>query len=100
MEPDFFYTYEFSNENDYTCYKLTFRNSEVGLNGYVKRGSELEKKFQSIYPMPKKGQMKSLILKVRFLKDGRAKTSVLIEDLVSTMWAFPSDPEEVASSEE
>jgi len=100
VEPDFFYTYEFSSEEDYACYKLSFRNSEIKLNGYVKRGTGVDKKFETLFEEGEKGQMRNLILKVRFLEDGKAKKSVLIEDVISTLWAFPSDPAKVASSAE
>ena len=97
---DFYYTHEFASEEEFGCYKLRFRNSKVILNGYVKRGTELDKKFGKIYGDDGDRRMKNLILKLRFLKGGKAKTSVLIEDMVSTLWAYPSDPAEVASSDE
>jgi len=97
---DFYYTYEFSNEEEFACYKLIFRDSDVVLHGYVKRGTELDKKFEKIYGDSGTGKMQSLILKMRFLEGGKAKNSVLIEDMVSTLWAYPADPAKVASSEE
>ncbi|MFT6179553.1 MAG: hypothetical protein ACI9NQ_000092 [Paracoccaceae bacterium] len=96
---DYFHSYEFANKEEFSSYRMRFRNSEVALNGYVKRGSELDQKFRKLFPNEAAHVQKPLILKVRFLKEGKALRSVLIEDLESTVWAFPRNPADVASGD-
>ncbi len=96
---DYFHSYEFEDREKYASYRLKFRGSEVLLNGYVERGTELDQKFRKLFPENQKTLWKPLIIKVRFLEGGRAEDSVLIEELESTIWAYPKNPAEVASSE-
>lgn len=97
--PDHFYAYEFADESEYACYKLSFRNSEEWLYGFVKRGGVLDQKFRVTFPESIKKVHQPLILKLRFLEGSRAPRSVLIEELESKLWAFAENPAEVASSE-
>jgi len=99
-QKDYFHAYEFSDESKFECYRLTFRDSETILYGYVQRGEVTDQKFREIFP---DGQVKMkipMILKVRFLEGGKATRSVLIEDLESKLWAFANNPDEVTPSDE
>ncbi len=96
---DYFYSYEFDSQEEYASYRFRFQNSELLMNGYVKSGTELGQRFKKLFTEGGKKQWRPLIVKVRFLEGGQAKNSVLIEDLISTIWAFPRDPAEVASFE-
>lgn len=97
--PDHFYAYEFADESEYACYKLTFRKSEEWLYGFVKRGGVLDQKFRVTFTESKKKVYQPLILRLRFLEGSRAPRSVLIEELESKLWAFAENPAEVASLE-
>jgi len=92
--PSNFYVYEFSSERDYRCFRLTFRKSDTTFYGYAKRGSEVAQKFHDVFKSSKSKEAKPLILKVRFLEDGKADRGVLIEDLESTLWAYGENPDE------
>jgi len=97
VSDDYFHSYEFQDKTEYASYRLKFRESDAVLNGYVKRGTELDQKFRKLYPESHKGQWRPLILKVRFLEGGEARNSVLIEELQSQVWAYLRNPAEVAS---
>jgi hypothetical protein len=97
---DTFFTYEFSDEREYDCFRLNFRGSETILYGFVKKGTILEREFLKIFPVGKVNYKKPLMISARFLKGGEAKNSMLIEDLESTMWAYPRDPAEVEQKNE
>lgn len=96
---DYFYSYEFDHKEEYLSFALKFNDSDLLLNGYVKRGTELGQRFRKLFPEGEAKRWHSLILKVRFLENGQAENSVLIEDLISTTWVYPGGPAEVASSE-
>lgn len=93
-QKDNFYAYEFADESEYQCYRLTFRGSDVSLYGYVKRGTEVDQKFLKSFP--KGGSMAAapLILKVRFLEGGKGDRSVLVDDVDSRLWAYAQNPDE------
>lgn len=89
--PDNFYVYEFSDSEKYQCLKLTFRDSDEFLFGYIERDNpdhnRLFKQFQasrstgSIRPEP-------LLVSVRFLEGGRSERGVLIEEYIAPRWAY------------
>jgi hypothetical protein len=96
---DYFHSYDFESVEKYASYKLKFRHSEVIMNAYVERGTELEQKFLKMFPKGSKKRIEPLILKVHFLEGGRSSRSVLIEDLVSRKWAYPENPAGIASQD-
>lgn len=100
VTPDYFHSYEFASADEFSSFRMRFRHSEVVLNGYVKRGTELDQKFRKLFPNEGAEEQKPLILKVSFLEGGKALRSVVIEDLESTVWAYARDPAEVASEGE
>lgn len=92
---DTFYNYEFSDEDEYDCFRLHFRGSETTLYGFVKKGTSLEREFLKIFPIGDYKFTKPLIVRARFLEASETTNSILIEDLESTMWAFAEDPTNV-----
>jgi len=100
VSPDHFYAYEFADEEKYLSYNLRFRRSDLFMNAFVERGTELEKQFSKVFPKHYSGTSEPLILEVRFVEGGKAPRSVLVEELVSLRWAFAEDPGKVASGEE
>lgn len=96
---DNFYTYEFSDESEYDCFRLNFRGSEVILYGFVKKGTALEQEFLKFSPLGTDEYRNAAIIKARFLEGSKATRSMLIEGLESTKWAFPHNPQEIADNE-
>ena len=99
VTPDYYHSGDFESRDEYASYRLSFRGSELRLNGYVKRGAELDQRFRKLFSDGPTQMVKPLIVTVRFLEGGKSPRSVLIEDLNSTLWSFATDPAEVASSE-
>jgi hypothetical protein len=96
---DNFYTYEFSDESEFDCFRLNFRGSETTLYGFVKKGTTLEREFLKAFPLEGDESQKAAIIKARFLEESKATRSMLIEGLESTRWAFPHNPQEVSGNE-
>ncbi|MGC6425636.1 MAG: hypothetical protein ACON5H_01420 [Akkermansiaceae bacterium] len=92
---DHFYAYEFRDEQKWQCYKLTGRDSEESLFGYVERGSLLEKEIKKSigWDPRKKSHMAPLFLRVSFPPAGRGSRSVRIEEVISNRWAYSTNPE-------
>ena len=92
---DNFYSYEFTEELDYVCVKLTTRNSDQVVFGYIQAETEIASEFKKHLFAPKgKRKTQPFILKVRFLPDSKAPRSVLIEEIVSALWAYPKNPDD------
>ncbi len=82
---DNFYAFEFSDEERYLSLKLTFRDHEEHLYGYLERDSvNVKEVVESLG-----GGMVAtpLYVKVRFL-EGRSQRSVLVEEIVSKSWVL------------
>lgn len=91
---DHFYAYEFAEESEYICFRLEFRDFETPVFGYVRRGTTVEQKFREVFG-PQGGNLrKPLILSLRFPEGGKGKRSVVIDDIESTLWAYPVNPAE------
>ena len=88
--PDNFYVFDFADSTKYQCFKLTFRDSEEYLFGYVERDSPtnrlLTQHFVSTFHKRKKTP-EPLLLKVRFLKESKPENGILIEEFISPRWA-------------
>ena len=88
--PDNFYVYEFSDSTKYQCFKLTFRDNDELLFGYVERGSPTDKQLAahfrgvrasgSFAPEP-------LYLTVKFPENSKGERGVLIEKFIAPRWA-------------
>lgn len=93
--PDTLYAYEFADSEKYQCLKLTFRDSDDYLFGYIEKGSEPYQELFNyfrlinsrgpIYPSP-------MLLKVHFLPEGKGDNLVLIDEFVAPRWAFVKNP--------
>lgn len=95
IEPDNFYAYEFSDESQYASFKLTTRDEDEHLFGFVKKGSEV---WFDIQKYMKKsiesggGGPEPLILQLRFPQGSHSKRCVLIERLVAPRWIYVKSP--------
>lgn len=108
-QQDSFYSFEFKDVSEYEAYQLDFLESDEYLYGYVKRGTKEYSKFVDLFPHEGTAEMRKsylnpnkrpLVLRVRFLENSKASRSVFIEDVISSIWAFPNDPSKVASADE
>ncbi len=91
---DNYFSYEFQDESQWLCYKLTERDGEQHLFGYLPiTEAEAMKKILSLNGS--RGRIvKPMILKLRFPKDGKGSRSVFIDAIVSERWAYVKDPDE------
>jgi|GEM_PF-1167424 len=91
---DNYFSYEFSDEEKWLCFKLTFRESEEYLFGYlpVSEREYMEKLLGS--PDLRLAEAKHLILRLRFPEGGKGPRSVLIDEVVAERWAYVVDPDE------
>jgi len=86
MVLDHHYTYEFNDEDLYQCFHLSTRESEQPLYGYLKRdhprAAGIIKAFSSKTPLSRE----PAIITLRFIENGEARDSVLIEDFHQFGW--------------
>ena len=92
---DDFYAYEFLEEDGYLCVRMTAKHTDQVIFGYVKEGtttaSEMKKHLEA---PPGRSKTQPFILRVRFLPESKAPRSVVIDKIVSTFWAYPTNPDE------
>ena len=92
---DDFYAYEFPEEDGYLCVRMTAKHTDEVIFGYVKKGttiaSEMKKHLEA---PPGRPRTQPFILRVRFLPESRAPRSVVIDKIVSTFWAYPTNPDQ------
>jgi hypothetical protein len=93
---DHYFAYEFKDETKWLCFKLTARNSEEYLFGYLPAKSDLAVSFRKLMgsEIDYSRILKPLILRLRFPEGGKGPRSVLIEDVISDRWAYTKDPGE------
>lgn len=94
--PDNFYAYEFRDESQFDCYKITTLNADEHLFGFVVKGSptaiDIEKiiskaqEFTADKPQP-------MILRLRFPKNSASKRCVWIDQMLSSRWTYVNPPE-------
>lgn len=81
---DTFYSYEFSDQERYQPLKLTFRDEDEFLFGYIEKGSADGRGLAALLGA-KKGYL-PLRLRLRFLPNTRSRRSVLVEKVLATSW--------------
>lgn len=92
IEEDNFFSHEFADSEQWSCYRLTSRESEEPLYGYVKKGSEIEKKIIEQLTI-NQGRRTSMILRLSIPPDIRSRQGVVIEKLVATRWIYVTPPD-------
>jgi len=93
VKRDNFYAYEFNDEKSYQCYRLKFKNTDIILYGFVKRGTKLDGKLGEIFTLDSIAQQ-PLILKMRFLEGAKSGQFVQIDSLESQTWVYVKPPKE------
>ena len=92
---DDFYAYDFLEEDGYLCIRMTAKHTDKVIFGYVKEGTPIASEMKKHLEAPK-GRQKTqpFILRVRFLPESKASRSVVIDKVVSTFWAYPTNPDD------
>lgn len=92
---DDFYAYEFLEEDGYLCVRMTTKHTDKVIFGYVKEGTTLASEMKKYLEAPPgKSKTQPFILRVRFLPESKAPRSVVIDKIVATFWAYPTNPDE------
>jgi hypothetical protein len=93
VEYDEYYSFEFSDSDRYVSLMIKERDNPGFLFGYVERYSDTHDQLIEILGK-ERGVTKPMILRVRFLPEGRGTRTVLVEEVVSPAWALVSEPGE------
>ncbi len=92
-EMDTFYSYEFTNQERYQPLKLTFRDEDEFLFGYVEKGSAEARRLFAL--LEEKKTEYPLLLRLRFLPNTESRRSVLVEKVLATSWVLVGKSEPV-----
>ena len=87
VQKDHFYNYEFSDAERYLSVKLTDRDSDHYLFGYLERGSKAHDVVEELLQDNPLGY-DPMIVQVRFMPDTESKRSVLVERIVEPRWIY------------
>lgn len=92
---DTFHSYEFRDTEKYLPLKLTFRDSDEYLFGYVdrRRMDPEDLKYFTEYMERDISQPKALLLRLRFSHGTKERRSVLVEEVVSPYWVRLDSPQ-------
>lgn len=91
-EMDHYYSYEFSDADEFVSLRLTALNSEETLYGYVERRGVLAKRISDL--IANNGENPTpLILRLHVPEGFRSKRGVVVRSLVCPRWMFVTDPE-------
>ena len=93
VSPDTHYVYEFSDTEQYQCFKLTFRDSEEYLFGYARKGSAAEKKLREYFTLVR-SRNEPMILTVSYPENAKGDRYVAIEEFVEYRWAYAENPDD------
>lgn len=88
---DTFYCFEFSDSEEFQCYKLTERDSSEFLFGYARKGGGVDRALGEMLG-PDWSAQEPALLRVRFLPGTGSIRSVLIEELVGPRWSYLENP--------
>lgn len=87
VERDHFYNFEFSDANRYVSVKLTERDSDSFLFGYVERGAEAHRAIEALLARTVT-EKEPAIVRVRFMPETASLRSVWIEKIVAPRWIY------------
>lgn len=92
VEPDNFYSYEFTDSDAFSSFRLTALRGEESLNGYVYRNSELEAVILDAIARNGGGST-PMILRLHLPKGLLSKRGVVVKELVCPRWLFVDNPD-------
>jgi hypothetical protein len=93
VEPDVFYSHEFSSADQWFCLRLEALDSEEFLFGYVRREDNLALEIAEILRQ-NGGRAASLLLRLSLPYGLKAPRGVIIERMISPRWILVDPPEE------
>lgn len=91
VQTDTFYSHEFHDETQWTCYRLSAPDSEEIMFGYVQRGSAVE---AAITPHINGVRHASLLLRLQIPEGLQSKMGVVIEQVISPRWLLLTPPDQ------
>ena len=92
IESDNFFNHEFTDSEQWACYRLHTRNSDEILYGYVKTNSELAKQIHGVLEK-NRGRPTSLILRLSIPPGIQSRRGVIIEKLQAPRWIYITPPD-------
>ncbi len=96
ITPDTFYAYEFKDESRFQCYKITTRDSDEHLFGYVMKNSQTAQKIDKLMLKSRQhggGKNEPMILRLSFPEKTNSKRAVRIDALLAPRWTYVNPPE-------
>ncbi len=84
---DNFYSHEFQSPEAFLCLRLTARDSEEVLFGYVRRGTPEERQVREAFATSSGGPI-SMVLKLGHLPGSQARRSASVVSVVATRWCL------------
>lgn len=92
IEPDNFFSHEFTDSQRWFCFRLTALDSDETLFGYAPIGGEACAQITALINQ-NHGQKASVILRVNVPAGLQSRTGVVIEKLLSPRWLYLDPPE-------
>jgi hypothetical protein len=92
VERDTFHSHEFSDSARWQCFRLTARDAEESMFGYVLADSEAARKMHEALDMKGGGRV-SLILRLVIPERLESRQGVVIEKVLNTRWIYIDPPE-------
>lgn len=94
VKPDAHYTMNFSEEDDYVCFRMVTRDNQKPIYGYVKKSSPVWHDLRIFFTAKKQTSLdgEPLILRLRVPEHGIAKNGVIIERFLSDRWLYLDSP--------
>ena len=86
---DSFYSFEFSDQNRYQSFKLTFREDDEFLFGYADRSSVEGRGLLALLEEKEEGI--PVLVQLRFSQHTKSVRSVLIEKVLATSWVWSGE---------
>lgn len=89
---DSFFSHEFSESAGWNSFRLTDREGEEALFGYVKADSDLSKEILTLI-RKNRGQVTAMILRLTIPEGTQSRRGVVIEKLLSPRWLYLDPPD-------
>ncbi len=92
IEPDNFFSHEFSDPDQWNCFRLTALDSDETLFGYAKVNEEVSQELLSLLKQ-NQGHKTSIIVRVNIPEGLQSRRGVVIEKLISPRWLYLDPPQ-------
>lgn len=101
IKRDHFYSYEFRDETLFDSYKLTTRDADDHIFGFVEKGSKVAmdiNRFLKKVEEHGRGKSEPLMLRLRFPENSNSKKCVWIDELIAPRWTYVKSPKKEAEA--